>query len=190
MTETIRRKKQPELLRSQLLQAAEAIAVEQGIHAITLEAVAQQAGVSKGGLQHHFRSKHELLDALFDDVVMQENVLFEELMALDPMEYGRSARASLRQVLEEAVAPSSQTAWRMLLSTMLAEPEVRLRWSEKLKTSRPEDRIPDKDAARLMICRLAAEGLWITDLLGTMPMTSSLRQEVIRQLEQLTHPTE
>ena len=34
--------------------------------ALTLDAVAAQAGVSKGGLLYHFRSKRELLDAMLD----------------------------------------------------------------------------------------------------------------------------
>ncbi|MDF3884015.1 TetR/AcrR family transcriptional regulator, partial [Cupriavidus basilensis] len=69
MTQAHRRKKQPDVLRPQLLQSAAQLALESGLRAVTLDAVAARAGVSKGGLQHHFRNKQALLDALFDDAV-------------------------------------------------------------------------------------------------------------------------
>jgi len=37
-----------------------------------------------------------------------------------------------------------------------------------------------------MICRLAADGLWLADLLGSQSMEPGLRAEVLRQLDQMT----
>ena len=64
MTEAHRRPKQPELIRSQLLLVVRDILVQEGPHAVTLDAVSRRANVTKGGLQHHFRSKQALLQAL------------------------------------------------------------------------------------------------------------------------------
>lgn len=50
--------------RDALLDAYEAILVDEGERAATLEAVAARAGVSKGGLLYHFRSKDALLEGL------------------------------------------------------------------------------------------------------------------------------
>jgi AcrR family transcriptional regulator len=50
--------------RARLLDAASAVIRRDGPQALTLDAVAGEAGVSKGGLLYHFRSKRELLDAL------------------------------------------------------------------------------------------------------------------------------
>ncbi|MGH2967659.1 MAG: TetR/AcrR family transcriptional regulator, partial [Solirubrobacteraceae bacterium] len=50
--------------RARLLDAAVVVVRRDGAQALTLEAVAAQAGVSKGGLLYHFPSKRELLDAM------------------------------------------------------------------------------------------------------------------------------
>ena len=50
--------------RDSILDAAELVLFEHGTQALTLAAVAERAGVSKGGLLYHFPSKESLLGAL------------------------------------------------------------------------------------------------------------------------------
>jgi AcrR family transcriptional regulator len=50
--------------RDHLLSAAEAVLAREGIAGLTLDAVAAEAGVSKGGLTHHYASKDRLVEAL------------------------------------------------------------------------------------------------------------------------------
>ena len=50
-------------MRDRILDAAESVAAMGAAH-LTLDAVAHEAGVSKGGLLHHFRSKEGLLAAM------------------------------------------------------------------------------------------------------------------------------
>ena len=52
--------------KQRLLDAAAAVVRRDGATALTLDAVAAEAGVSKGGLLYHFASKRELLDAMLD----------------------------------------------------------------------------------------------------------------------------
>src|SRR5205809_615370 len=52
------------MLPGKLLDAAEAVVVRQGIANLTLDAVAAEAGMSKGGLLHHFPTKDRLVEAL------------------------------------------------------------------------------------------------------------------------------
>lgn len=52
--------------RDRLLDAAEALACSIGAANLTLDAVAQSAGVSKGGLLYHFPSKDALLVAMLE----------------------------------------------------------------------------------------------------------------------------
>src|SRR5262245_2150654 len=51
-------------LRDRLLDAAEAVVVRQGIANLTLDAVAAEAGLSKGGLLHHFPTKDKLVEGM------------------------------------------------------------------------------------------------------------------------------
>ena len=57
------RKKDPVRLHRQLLESAAMIAGRDGIAALSLNAVAREAGVSKGGLLHHFPNKQALIFA-------------------------------------------------------------------------------------------------------------------------------
>ena len=50
--------------REKILHATVQVAIRDGVMAMTLDAVAQEAGVSKGGLLYHFRSKDDLIAAM------------------------------------------------------------------------------------------------------------------------------
>ncbi|RYG89090.1 MAG: TetR/AcrR family transcriptional regulator, partial [Alphaproteobacteria bacterium] len=64
-----KRKKQPELVRRALIDHAARLAVEQGLAAVTVQAVSDAAGVTKGGFMHHFPSKQALVDAVFTELI-------------------------------------------------------------------------------------------------------------------------
>src|SRR5215216_5514144 len=52
--------------RAELLDAAIAVIRRDGAQRLTLDAVAAEAGVSKGGVLYHFGSKRALIDGLLD----------------------------------------------------------------------------------------------------------------------------
>ncbi|QHC66217.1 TetR family transcriptional regulator [Rathayibacter sp. VKM Ac-2759] len=56
----------PAPARDRVLDAFEALLIEQGERAATLDATARTAGVSKGGLLYHFPSKDALVDGLVE----------------------------------------------------------------------------------------------------------------------------
>ena len=55
-----------ESTRDALITAAMSLVGERGAEAMSLHDVAERAGVSKGGLLHHFASKESLVDAVLD----------------------------------------------------------------------------------------------------------------------------
>lgn len=186
MTEAHRRKKQPDVLRPQLLQSAAQLALEAGLRAVTLDAVASRAGVSKGGLQHHFPSKQALLDALFDEAVDTFSQDVAAASEADPEPAGRAARAYIQATLHDAAQAATASYLHLLLALMLTDADTRERWLPRIAEITRPDPLPDAQAARLMICRLAADGLWLSDLLGNQSMPASLRAEVLRQLDGMT----
>ncbi len=82
-------------LKQSLLAAAAQIAAQQGIQALTLDAVAKQAGASKGALLHHFSSKADLLDALMTDLLDHFKADLERYAAADLNPRGRRVRAAI-----------------------------------------------------------------------------------------------
>ena len=59
-----RRTRQPEIRPDQILDAAQCILLDGGVQAMTMDAVAEVAGLGKGTIYHHYRSKADLLSGL------------------------------------------------------------------------------------------------------------------------------
>jgi AcrR family transcriptional regulator len=66
-----------------ILQAAAAVFAEHGFAAATTDAIAQAAGVSKGGLYWHFSSKDAILAALLRSIFDEELVLLQTALGTD-----------------------------------------------------------------------------------------------------------
>lgn len=81
---------------TRILDAAEAIVRRAGVAALTLEAAAKGAGVSKGGLLYHFASKEALLNGLLLRLAREVEVDFEAQVASLPPGPGQATRALLR----------------------------------------------------------------------------------------------
>jgi AcrR family transcriptional regulator len=58
------------------------------VPSVTLDAVAERAGVTKGALQYHFANKQGLLDALFEQTLERFERQMEARLAADHLEYG------------------------------------------------------------------------------------------------------
>lgn len=70
--------------RDNLLDLAEEIVRSQGAAALTIDALAKAAGITKGGIQYTFSSKAALIDALCSRWMGSYEALFAKLMAPDP----------------------------------------------------------------------------------------------------------
>ncbi len=184
MTEAHRRKKQPEQVRQQLLEVAARLSHEQGVAGITLDAVSQAAGVSKGGLLHHFPNKQALFDGLFDDLVARFDAAIEEAMAADPVAQGRFTRAYV-DVCSKLDPDADVPGWRMLTIAMIAEPNLKGRWREWVSCRAQE--FADTDASpNCVLARLAADGLWLADLMQSHDLDAVARLALADNLKALS----
>ena len=100
MDNAYQRKKQPEAVRRALLDQAARLAVEEGMAAVTVQAVSDAAGVTKGGFIHHFPSKQALIDAVFEELLDTLSDDLDRRLAADPQPYGSFTRAYVESVLE------------------------------------------------------------------------------------------
>jgi AcrR family transcriptional regulator len=170
--------------RDQLLAAAERIVQRDGVGRLTLDAVAAEAGTSKGGLLYHFASREALITAMVERHAASFSASLGATMAADPKPPGRWTRAYLRTSVppedpgEDAAATSLLAA--MASNPALADPlrEQYAAWREQIA----EDGLPEADA---MIVALAADGLWMADLLGFAAPTGERRARIIARLLEL-----
>jgi AcrR family transcriptional regulator len=94
--------------RQRILSSAMQVAVRDGIAALTLDAVAREAGMSKGGLIHHFGTKSDLILAMLEHFREQTLRAIQARIAEDENPRGRSIRAMAGMVFQPAPAESSQ----------------------------------------------------------------------------------
>ncbi|PDT42214.1 MULTISPECIES: TetR/AcrR family transcriptional regulator [Sinorhizobium] len=182
MTSAYQRKKQPERVRQQLLDVAARLSFEEGIAAVTLDKVSQVAGVSKGGLLHHFPNKLALLDGLFDELVARFDRAIEAAMADDSVDRGRFTRAYLTVcfALEE-----EGKDWQVLAIALLAEPHLKARWREWVERRSAEFAATDS-SQDCLLARFAADGVWLADLLESHAIEASTRAALLRKLKALS----
>jgi AcrR family transcriptional regulator len=159
--------------RQRLLDAAAEVAEDAGVTGLTLEAVAERAGVSKGGLLHYFPSKAALLAGMVADIV------------------GRYYAEVDADGYVAASAKSAATArrWTAVLTASLLEPALldalrepaRERWSAALGEA--------ADPVDAAIAWLAADGLWLSDMLGLYELDPEVRERLVGRLTRLAQPS-
>lgn len=66
--------------RLKILDAAQTLLLDQGYGGMSVDKVIAQAGITKGGFFHHFKSKNDLAQALLDRYVEMDNTLLHQLM--------------------------------------------------------------------------------------------------------------
>jgi AcrR family transcriptional regulator len=184
MTNAYQRKKQPERVRQQLLDVAARLSLEQGIAAVTLEKVSQAAGVSKGGLLHHFPNKLALLDGLFDELIGRFDRAIEAAMAGDAVERGRFTRAYLT-VCFQLDAEAEGQGWRVLTIALLAEPHLKARWRDWVER-RSADFAATDGSPDCLLARFAADGIWLADLLQSHTVDAPTRADLLQKLKALS----
>jgi AcrR family transcriptional regulator len=189
MSEAHRKKKQPEQVRRNLLDYTAKIAAEQGIAKVTIEAVAKSAGITKGGLLHHFSSKRALIDAMFADMIDQFDQRIDAYMAQDSISQaqGRFTRAYVAVMLaDENFDPS--TPWQALCLSTISEPSSYEMWENWLNDRLNQHRSTDSDPM-LEIVRLAADGAWFAVMTTkneeALEYARNIRKRLIAMTKQL-----
>lgn len=161
MAEAHRRVKNPEQVRERLIETARELALDHGLSAIPISAVAEGAGVTKGGLLHHFPTKNALIDAVFAHMLAELEAKLEGLMTADRRSEGRFTRAYV-----EAAFDADETRWGPIWMTTLTDAGLREKWNTWFSGM---IRQHGEDDGRLDVARMAADGVWLASLVGSPP---------------------
>lgn len=166
--------------RGAILDAAERVLMEKGAWRLTLDAVALEASVSKGGVLYHFPSKDQLLEGLVSRLLE---------LAADRRRSGRGdASKDPAQVLRSEVEMSLLDKERNLRlgaaivgalahSPNLLDP-VRAYHRDRFRevTSLPISEIESS------IILLAVDGLMMLEILDISPFTPEVRAQLVESL--------
>ncbi|MGY1604231.1 TetR/AcrR family transcriptional regulator [Geodermatophilus sp. SYSU D00815] len=149
--------------RRALLDAAARSVVVHGA-GVSLDAVAREAGVSKGGLMHHYRSKDELLAALADDLFEQFSRAVEDHVDPDDDAPGRRLRAYVHATFDDLERGQDAVELATLMATLGSFPEAARRSQERYR--RWNDTLAEDgvDPQRVTVVLRACDGASIAPL--------------------------
>lgn len=173
------RRRQPAVTRAQIIEAAIAAANDLGAGHFTLDAVVARLPVSKGALTHHFPSKLALLEAVLDHLAETFVGQVKAIAAADPNPYVRNARAYLRATVEGMGGAEDLSLARVVLIACLIEPALANRWTSHVAELIAYDPADTAGADDALIFRLIADGLWLSDVLGTPTVPPAQRQTLL-----------
>lgn len=163
--------------RDRLIEAFQAILVDDGERAATLEAVAARAGVSKGGLLYHFSSRSELVGAMLERMRV--------LGAQDCRSMAESPEGAARQFLRNSVWAGSEVDLAIVAVSRLAqggeEParvalhELKRAWYQLLL-----DDLGEPAVANAVLHM--GDGLYYNASIGWLPASHQESQQTLEQL--------
>lgn len=171
--------------RDAVLKAAAQIIVRLGIGAFTIEAVAQEAGVTKGGVLHHFHSKEALIDGLINQVSSIFNERLEAELAAEPEgNSGRWLRAYIRTIF--SVQYEDINLIPALSAAVAADHQTIERLRQSMEFSQLAAIQDGVDPTLATIIRLAVDGFVFTSAFNLNVLNGETKQNVSDELLRLT----
>jgi len=115
-----------------LLDAAEAVAIRDGVGKLTFDAVAAEAGMSKGGVLHHFASKDQLVEAMVRRTAGEWRDCYMGAYEQTPEGPGRMARGIINHCLmcDEAWTEPLRRRFSCVLAALAQNPSLVLSMRE------------------------------------------------------------
>jgi AcrR family transcriptional regulator len=157
-----------------ILKAACKIILDKGVEALTLDTVAREACLSKGGLLYHFPSKKKLIEGMIKYLIDgMESSLEREMQKNGGNFLLAYVQVSINNNVEQNRISSA------LFAAIASDPElikpVELcykEWQNRAAASAPSPEIGT-------LVRLAMDGLWISDLLNLEPPSIEMRNKLV-----------
>jgi len=150
--------------RAIILDTAQQVISSEGLQALTLDKVAREAGLSKGGLLYHFSSKEQLIEAMVNRVILR---------------------------LESETIEARLDGNRDLLTVLIAGVVTNPALLDPLRNQyHARQRLIERSGGTAMIAQLAAEGLAFCEQLGLMNFSPQKRAAIVDQILKLTERTQ
>ena len=169
--------------RAALLDAVIRVIEQHGPQQLTLDAVAREAGLSKGGLIYHFSSKQALVSGLLERALTDFENRIESLHDRQPGGYVRAF------VLAASEATASTTYLRTsaaLLVAMTHHPGLLGSYIERSKVWQSRLESDGLYPTWATIARLTVDGLYLASLFGNDVTFEAQRDRVLQRLLNLT----
>lgn len=158
-----------ELTHASLLLAAQEVLRRDGLRALTLDRVAKEAGVSKGGLTHHFPSKDILLIAMYNQFFVEMSAHVDRLLDKEPDQgqRGRFLRAYMG-VNIETIQQGIPSFILNLLELAIVKPDIFQSRRDFFADMQRKVEADGIDPVLASILAGASDSLWLQVLFGIL----------------------
>ena len=184
-----------------ILEAAIRVASRDGLQATTLDKVAEEAGVTKGGVLYHFASKDDLLRRMMEHFANEVEQGLVTRIADDPHADRRWVRAMIDMVFApqadlehradvtpHGIAPDLTHKFIMAMLTAFASNpqllEVIRPFLERMRARIQSE----ENAVEQVVTWLAADGLFLWELFGMARPGDAMWNAVVEELRRRSRP--
>ncbi|AND86901.1 AcrR family transcriptional regulator [Bradyrhizobium diazoefficiens] len=167
--------------RNAALEAAIAIIARDGPGRLTLDAIARESGLSKGGVMHQFRTKEAVLKALLERQMAHfEEFSIRYMAKVSGTSANPNLATQLATIREAATSPNS--AALALVAAMVENPDLMAlpRELEMKRMAAIKEEAADPDLA--MLRWAGALGLLLSSLFGMSPLSKDEHQRLFARL--------
>ena len=165
--------------RELIFQACGNILRTKGAKSLTLEAVAREAGLSKGGLLYHFPSKEELVKELFN---YHAEKFDTQLLRISQEEIAKSGgwlRAYAKASVEQIVDPDNAGLLASLYAAGEEFPWIYESMRQRYNTWQNRVENCGLDPVLATLIRLTIDGLWFSEMYQYAPPEEDRRQQIV-----------
>lgn len=166
-------------LRTRILEAADEVARKRGVANLTLDLVAEQANISKGGLLYHFTTKEALLRGMIDRALDRYRECLKAEVDRQGSEYHAYLKASL---IARKDSDEGSECSRALFAAAANFPDMPERAHVDVREHFDLLRADPDRFANAAILSLAINGLHFLELLNLAPFTPEERETVVRKM--------
>lgn len=173
--------KQVDTTRKIILDAASRVTARDGALNLTLEAVAKEAGVSKGGLLYHFPNKEALISSMIDEHLASWNKAVE---AAKDDKAGSFTRAFVKTTITPVDLETQLGSG--LLAAVALNPDLLGPVKKHYTAWQKEIEQDGINPVTATLVRLAADGLYFAEVFELAPPKGKLRKQLEARLLAMT----
>lgn len=167
--------------KKELLEAASTVILAHGISQFTIEAVAIEANVSKGGLLYHFPTKEELIKAMNVQVINQFKALIEKEVSAGHFYH----EAYLLATLSSLKDPNFLNINTSLLAAVTNDKDVLALWRQAFQDIYQKFSEENYQSVHTSLVQATCDGLWYLKLFQITELDIKKEEQLIYYLLKL-----
>jgi AcrR family transcriptional regulator len=167
----------PASTRDKIIDAAMSVVRDDGVAKLTLDEAAKRAGLSKGGVLYHFKTKDDLVRGMVEHMLNRCDALQQSYYDREPEGPYRWIRAMVRTGFDPN-GPASDKLAGTLLTSVAVNPELVAPIQAKFDTWTDSIRADSPNPQLAELISMAMEGHYFETILGLQQSDDEGREQM------------